>query len=968
MSKSFTYNIVVSRSAESIGRIFFDETYTPGSTTTRRQRRLTLDLLENLGEDIDGNSYADDLILTPFNNSEFISFETSIPGAGGVRFSTLRLLESRRILEKFIIPTEGVSDAIGRRYRREVAELATLNADILKKMKNIRPRYYIAFGVGDDVSKWAGPFCVDLIDANLSIREDGTREIELGFTPTLESLKIFTNKLVYDESLVSQKNIEEAKGTNYRILEVATDITCPLDGASPTLIRGQTVEIKAPSDPRSARRAAPKIEESNLSVRTYPKSLKSNSNGDRWNFYIRALIKKFAAERVQSISAGNVLVLFPHDLDMKGEDSPLDVKIAGANRFKDIISLYRTKLGEYGITISAADPLDNNYKLAIEPSTTDEQLSEIYSNESIRKRLEALRNGIKGNLQYVDRNGALRRADSVVQLLKAAERGDLTEEDVEQRRQNINKFKAEQFKLQRQSATIRRAERQRVKTITDFKERAADNYTVPTFRIEDGNPRKLDFKFVRDEDILEVFPVDRESVLRRAKNSNPDRSAEEPQSDQLTEVKLGFYNRIKIAEGGTASLNDRSEVLFSLRKFFRVLNEKTSQPIQPAYFEENDLRVTKLLEKHGLIKHGDQPVLMVGHLPLIQDLIYSKKSELPASLGKTFSYAKLYFTNYEGERGGGARDVTIAEPRQLAQKWLDFKKESSILDRDRRGRETGLTSSFQEKIDFGPYDSEVNIKGDTVTPDTFIFMHNMKNANVLDVSFDSSPYKGELLSLANEPLFNLIDKSLVGNQTVRDNTFKFNFEQYLETGDLDKLKSAKENPLLLLQTLGGNRGFLKAVKNELRDVKVIDFLDVMMIKISGNLGGNKFDDIVNRSNSVSRMKMTAETVRRVNEFVINVNIRTIPFFNTSYYLGRSATLVGAPNEILGSTIFESGKQPPAIFTGKYKVFGYKHVMTPNDAYSEFTLLKDGFSPGNYLDITLVEYYEKELAGLNEEDE
>ena len=60
-------------------------------------------------------------------------------------------------------------------------------------------------------------------------------------------------------------------------------------------------------------------------------------------------------------------------------------------------------------------------------------------------------------------------------------------------------------------------------------------------------------------------------------------------------------------------------------------------------------------------------------------------------------------------------------------------------------------------------------------------MHNLKNSNVLDISFDASPYKAELLNVANESTYRLLNQGLdtKEEQKVLDNSFEIYLVDYL---------------------------------------------------------------------------------------------------------------------------------------------------------------------------------------------
>ena len=68
MSKSFTYNLIVTQSKEAIDRLFFD-TAVPSNGGLGKTRRDLLQSFEDLGD------LADDILISPYNNSDFLSFE-----------------------------------------------------------------------------------------------------------------------------------------------------------------------------------------------------------------------------------------------------------------------------------------------------------------------------------------------------------------------------------------------------------------------------------------------------------------------------------------------------------------------------------------------------------------------------------------------------------------------------------------------------------------------------------------------------------------------------------------------------------------------------------------------------------------------------------------------------------------------------------------------------------------------------
>jgi len=884
MSRSFTYNIVVSRSSEAIEKLFFDDIQQKAGRI--RLRKSFISSFQKLD-----NKFKEDILISPFNNDEFISFETDLPGAGNAKFTTLRLVETQRILEKFVIPSDGVTLSIANKFRKKVKDLRTIDSDTLAAMRAIRPRYYISFGIGDDISTWAGPFTLDLIDANLTLRSDGIRELELGFTPTIESLKVFTNKIFLDRDLTTPFDSNAAYSEDLKIASEKTFRVEVIDrveqlGKGVMSAEAQELLTRPPNANMSGKIANEYLNKRRRLESFVPQRLSTlNNSDDRWNYAIRSLLQKFVGDRFQSVPNGNVLVLFPQDLDRPAADSKSPININSlatiGKRNQDIISLYRSILWEYGIGISTLDPIDPE-------AITDPSATATWSNQTIKQNIARIFNELRPLIDKENRLGGRSK-------LSADEQAT-----------------AKRLRQELKDARTRQARVDRANTgpAAGF----VDNQTLGR-------------------------------QVRKAKLTNGVKLLSEDQRQQIEKVTLYILNELKTDDSDGNIL----EVLRPIYKFFRTLKSKTGQFIDPVVFEENDLRITKLLYEYGIIESADSSVVFVGDYNLIRSLVYSQSTELPAKAqGATFSLSE-------------DRDV-------LQKKWADYKKEAGILFRDRRGRKTGLTSSFGEAIDFGPYPKYL----DLVTPDTMVFMHNFKNSNVLDVSFDSSPYKAELLTIANESTYNLLDQAIDGDQVILDQTTDVEeIKQFVDDLVANSIRGDKEAilPGNVLESLRGDEVFLKVVKDspKVSEMRLIDFLDLILFKSKlRDTTEDVYKDFV--PGKGNKLRDEADIIRRVNKYVIEVNIKTLPFFNTSYYLERNCILMGAPNKIIGTNRFAGSLPPPSIFSNKYKIFGYKHVITPTEAYSQFTLFQDGYNPIANLNITVGEYFEVETEQLKPEEE
>jgi len=854
MSKSFPYNVVLTKSAEVAEKLFFDKDIT-GNTVNKRR-------LNSIYGGLSKEEIADTVIVSPFSNNGFISLINELPMGGGNKFVTLKMMETSTLLEKFLIPSNAQEELVFARFKKRIKNSLELDADTLDILKNIRPRFYLAYGIGDDVSQWSGPFIIDLIDANLTITSEGLRELELVFTPTLDTLGVFTNKIFKDEDLAQGRSVFDTNRTSSPSIETRSESTFELT--------------------ESFIADAGNLRELNL-------------DGDRWNFAIRKLIRQFISDKYSTVPKGNVLVLFNQDLDKDSSDKNAPFKRKKRTEFvttPDFVSLYQDVLAEYGIT--SYYPLKPEVAKEIEEGKAD------YANR-INKGLAQEGPAISKDIEKVLIN-KLPGTEGILPPGRAAPgRADVSDLI----RVNNAILRAEEIILTRE--------------LTPDENKALNSLLVE---------RDALLKNVKIEVKSKPIPLETAIInnfveqVEKARASNQDLAMEN--SEVIvddTKITLAFY-----ADYVLSDIDDN--VLESLRplyKFFSKLKTKITEKFDPIFLEENDIKLTSLLKRHNLIEDSKAPVIILGDRDLINSLIYDNNF-LPNNLGKTLSYS--------------------FKPKETKDAWFNYKKDLTATFYADKSR----TSSMGEQVDFGPYVGfEKRIKDDSL-----IFMHNLKNSNVIDVSFDASPYKGELLNIANESTYRLLNQGLSTDeeQTLLDNTLKFNSLDYI-AGRVRSQVDDLNDPSKIVKYLRGDKSSLSLLK-QIGDSSAKDFLDLLIFKLKGQ-------DVTHFKRRVPPGTVAtyeANTLKKASSYILQATIKTLPFFNTNIFLGRHCLLVGAPNRVIGSPINrERGQLPePAVFSNGYNIYGYKHVIEVGQAYSEFTLYQNGHGAdaGDSMRITVAE--------------
>ena len=332
---SYPYNIVITRDPLVLNKLFFD----------KHERTSFSDAFARLN----ASEREKALIVSPRSNNNFISLDVNFPtqqSSQGTKYVVLKLLETSKLLEYFNISTEGFTEVMVSRAVVKKAILGT-NAVLDDLAQDIRPRFFLSFGVGDDIREWSGPYSLSLIDVNISITSDGVRELELMLTPATESMTVFSNKLFDDYQYAQADSIFDTAATK------------------DTIIR--------------TRRKYDLNSEAVFGKPQYPPATQPDKD---WNYCVRNIVHGFIADRFPSVPRGNVLVLLPDDFNEY-------LKVA--NPTKDLIdSNYREPLKKFAIDIS----LDRASAFANALGASED--------EAKKKRATELKEGLEVTKQIIE--------------------------------------------------------------------------------------------------------------------------------------------------------------------------------------------------------------------------------------------------------------------------------------------------------------------------------------------------------------------------------------------------------------------------------------------------------------------------------------------------------------------------------------------------------------------------------------
>lgn len=373
------------------------------------------------------------------------------------------------------------------------------------------------------------------------------------------------------------------------------------------------------------------------------------------------------------------------------------------------------------------------------------------------------------------------------------------------------------------------------------------------------------------------------------------------------------------------SLETTPDYYLPLAKFNKSIGElisKQGYAYDPTFMVENDLRVLSVWKKLGIIADDTKPAYIFGDSNLIQRLIYLSDVRAVESLLQT--------------------PQGPIHPDDL-QKFGNPEYRSLIYT---LFNEMSFNSSFKEDVfekDELAIFQDPQVKALTQIGRYPVFRYNVRNPNVLAVSFKNlnayrAVYEIGFQYKAFLPFINSTSKfyldSLSGTDVndfegLVDDCFNYFLESNLLNSDF---KTILQNVLTTFETKFSPRDFTDKFGTPIEKNDLATFFAAAIFR-KLNPPNIPYIDI----KDAKELPTLQEELRRgLNRFSNFLNIRTVPFFKIS-----GAKAFGYPSLFVGmNNAAGTNEKKPAFFTGLYQINGFRHVITPKDMYSEFSLIKN----------------------------
>jgi hypothetical protein len=917
MSTSYPYNILVTKNPKVAETLFFDNFGRPS-------------FADNFSR-LSPEEQADSLIVSPKGNNNFISLTLDFPKGGSKHnFVSLKMVETNELLEYFTVSKTGFEEVITQKLRINKSLGRTSSSELIDSLRKIRPSFYFAIGVGDDVSEWSGPYLCELIDVNFTITTDNVREVELMFSPMLASQLVFTNKLFNDTKLFQDASVFDSQ-YNGRSAEVR----CAYDGTYDFSGRDEDQLRRAKVVDTASLGTNPIADRYRFAAKGQP------SAKDGWNFVVRDLIRNYLS-KISQTPVGNILVLLDDDFSYIKKNSPgaSTPGLFGLNIFER----YRGGLNDLGFKVNPTWKEYSEQSEEVQGTKRNiENLEKIIENESAE---------IKGTKQRI--------AINVLQFfdLFLSTRPNLAI------RNNWNRVinRAGGYGAGSSYADVKYNP-----AVLPIVQLAVKEITASDKDLGEGGVTTLKI-------LAQTIESERKDLKKRQENvemtteggigrKNKELKLTEEQfrtnPDYLTQAQKGELvdlTKLVISIGGKIRQQDidsnTTTLLDPLAKITNKLGLDGNKPNDFTIFEENNFKILKILKQSGIIEDDQKAILVFGREAIIEKYLYpdSATAKQPS---------KELVTSYRRDTERLPLDPLFATPilgpaAKLAagdagDRFREYQKQyfSEFLP------DTSKTSSFNEKFDLGDYHNEFN---SLVKDGSLLFMHNTKNANVLSLSFDSSPYKQLLLDTATESAFKVMDEAIDSGQIVLDEVLDSSslrglVQSIKEVVDINSedLREGKKSLFDVLSNLPEQEKNKvidillddKDVNDNTNQASFIDFVLYTALTSNGANGSKNPDAVHPISRDVplgKRLSFHANTLRNMVKYIVSVKIKTLPFFNNIDSFNRPCFLFGLPNYVVGSTLRDA--KAPAFYTNNYTIIGYKHVIDATNAYSEFSLIGD----------------------------
>jgi len=414
----------------------------------------------------------------------------------------------------------------------------------------------------------------------------------------------------------------------------------------------------------------------------------------------------------------------------------------------------------------------------------------------------------------------------------------------------------------------------------------------------------------------------------------------------------------------------------TLYRILRDLEANSSIQIGPKIIWEQDRNILKLLESYGVIATADEPALLIGSESMINHFIYGHLIFMETFHEDTAITNFLQYVHPSDSERFSVKGTTLHGP---------------ILSEEEKGKsdffpycrdvfnyiyEVGngaFNKTFEPtELDIG----EKNIQG-LVAAGVPMFRSGYPNSNILSMKMNLKPFYLAELS------FNFVAEQGRSHQrgTGAGPDPKIKKDTHPDTVNKGGLSPDQIKKLLELENKTAfdlNDDTLSKLSNISKEMfgfsinrdKDGDSQDYnnfmhMILGIIGSKNNSGVTMTVPEQGGVNAFERVKRMVDSISKQTIQGAVKTLPYFRLSGVKATARPVIMNVREVrMAGVKGNTSAFTTAIYSGFWNLWGFKHVITNREAFSEFTLTKQpGMSPASYKKVT--ELTEKQEASLIE---
>lgn len=211
-------------------------------------------------------------------------------------------------------------------------------------------------------------------------------------------------------------------------------------------------------------------------------------------------------------------------------------------------------------------------------------------------------------------------------------------------------------------------------------------------------------------------------------------------------------------------------------------------------------------------------------------------------------------------------------------------------------------------------DSTSNTPGDILE-----FRYNLENPNIISFNLQSFP---AYISIYQAQIQDQIKAIIDGEKEKEKKEIK---------------EKIKENIYDTRQFIYNNNSYVSQDLKKLYIYIMKDSRSLLQEKLE-NLEKEDFSLRTSVEKEANKLLLESQNTEFMNKLFINLSIRTLPFFKVTSIstIGKQCTIKGFDPQLIGVKIENKG----SLLDGQYLIVGFKHIISVNDSYSEFTLVKN----------------------------